>query len=119
MTPWSDYLVAALLLLSGVVVLAAGLGLWLGIAALIIVRAFKRPMRTALTNSVSLAQIGEFSFILAALGDSLGVLPPEAKSLIVAGALLSIALNPLLFRALATRPVAEVLKGLALPERLD
>ncbi len=55
------------------------------------------PLNTALTVSASLAQIGEFSFILVGLGLALGVLPPEAQSLVVAGALLSIALNPLLF----------------------
>jgi monovalent cation:H+ antiporter-2, CPA2 family len=55
------------------------------------------PLNSALTVSASLAQIGEFSFILAALGFSLGVLPPEGQSLVVAGALLSISLNPLLF----------------------
>jgi CPA2 family monovalent cation:H+ antiporter-2 len=47
-----------------------------------------------------LAQIGEFSFILAGLGVSLGLLPIEGQNLILAGALLSIALNPLVFRAL-------------------
>lgn len=67
------------------------------VAAALLVLAFRYPLNTALTVSVSLAQIGEFSFILAALGTSLGVLPAEAKSLIVAGAILSIALNPLLF----------------------
>jgi len=67
------------------------------LAALALVLALRYPLNTALTVSVSLAQIGEFSFILVALGGSLGVLPPEAKSLVVAGALLSIALNPLLF----------------------
>ena len=68
------------------------------LAAALLVLAMRYPLKTALTVSVSLAQIGEFSFILVALGGSLGVLPAEAKSLIVAGALLSIALNPLLFR---------------------
>jgi CPA2 family monovalent cation:H+ antiporter-2 len=67
------------------------------IAAAGLVLLMRYPLKTALTVSVSLAQIGEFSFILVALGGSLGVLPPEAKSLIVAGALISIALNPLLF----------------------
>jgi CPA2 family monovalent cation:H+ antiporter-2 len=62
-----------------------------------LVLALRYPLSTALTVGASLAQIGEFSFILAALGGQLGVLPPEAKSLIVAGALISIALNPLLF----------------------
>jgi CPA2 family monovalent cation:H+ antiporter-2 len=67
-------------------------------AALLIVLAFRYPLRTALTVSASLAQIGEFSFILAALGVSLNILPPEAQSLILAGALFSITLNPLVFR---------------------
>ena len=70
------------------------------LAAAALVLALRYPLNTALTVSASLAQIGEFSFILAALGASLGVLPPEAGSLIVAGALLSIALNPLLFHAI-------------------
>ncbi|HEU5296149.1 MAG TPA: cation:proton antiporter [Burkholderiaceae bacterium] len=67
------------------------------LAAALLVLLFRYPLNTALMVSVSLAQIGEFSFILIALGDNLGVLPPEAKSLVVAAALLSIALNPLLF----------------------
>ncbi|RHW16572.1 Kef family K(+) transporter [Sphingomonas gilva] len=70
------------------------------IAAFAIVRAFGRPTRTALTISASLAQIGEFSFILAALGVSLGVLPREGRDLILAGAILSIMLNPLVFWAI-------------------
>jgi CPA2 family monovalent cation:H+ antiporter-2 len=67
------------------------------LAAFAIVLAFRYPVRTALTISASLAQIGEFSFILAGLGVSLGLLPPEGQSLVVAGALLSITLNPLAF----------------------
>ena len=67
------------------------------IAAFAIVLAFRYTVHTALTISASLAQIGEFSFILAALGVSLGLMPPEAQSLIVAGALLSITLNPFVF----------------------
>ena len=70
------------------------------VAAAAIVLAFRYPLHTALTISASLAQIGEFSFILAALGMSLGLLPPEAQSLVVAGALLSITLNPFVFRAI-------------------
>jgi len=70
------------------------------LAALAIVLAFRYPLHTALTISASLAQIGEFSFILAALGLSLGLLPEAAQSLIVAGALLSISLNPLVFGGL-------------------
>lgn len=55
------------------------------------------PAATALSVSASLAQIGEFSFILAGLGIALGLLPPEGRDLILAGALLSITLNPLAF----------------------
>jgi CPA2 family monovalent cation:H+ antiporter-2 len=69
------------------------------LGALGIVLLFRYPLHTALVISASLAQIGEFSFILAALGLSLGLLPPEGQSLIVAGALLSISLNPLAFEA--------------------
>ncbi len=70
------------------------------IAAFLIVRAFGYPKRTGLMISVSLAQIGEFSFILGSLGLSLGLLPMEGQRLILAGAILSIMLNPLLFAAL-------------------
>jgi CPA2 family monovalent cation:H+ antiporter-2 len=69
------------------------------VAAFLIVLAFRYPLNTALTVSASLAQIGEFSFILAGLGVSLGLLPEEGQSLVLAGALLSIALNPLVFHA--------------------
>ncbi|MDP3585771.1 MAG: YbaL family putative K(+) efflux transporter [Thiobacillus sp.] len=69
------------------------------LAAFLLVLAFRYPLNTALTVSASLAQIGEFSFILAGLGMALGVLPVEGHSLILAGALISIALNPLLFQA--------------------
>lgn len=67
------------------------------IAAWGIVRAFGHPNVTALTIAASLAQIGEFSFILASLGTGLGVLPADARDLILAGALVSIFLNPILF----------------------
>ncbi|KFL35874.1 YbaL family putative K(+) efflux transporter [Arenimonas donghaensis] len=66
-------------------------------AAYLIVRAFKHPSDTALTISASLAQIGEFSFILAALGVSLGILSEEGRDLVLAGSLLSIIANPLIF----------------------
>jgi monovalent cation:H+ antiporter-2, CPA2 family len=69
-------------------------------AALLIVLAFRHPLTTALTISASLAQIGEFSFILAGLGITLGLLPDEGRDLILAGAILSILLNPVLFAAL-------------------
>jgi len=71
------------------------------LAAFALVLALRYPLNTALTVSASLAQIGEFSFILAAMGMSLGLLPAQGQSLILAGAILSIALNPLLFRAVA------------------
>lgn len=67
------------------------------LAAAGLVLAFGYPLNTALIVSASLAQIGEFSFILAALGVSLNLLAPEAHSLVVAGALVSIALNQLVF----------------------
>ncbi|SEA59174.1 YbaL family putative K(+) efflux transporter [Paraburkholderia sartisoli] len=67
------------------------------VAAFALVLAFRYPLNTALTVSASLAQIGEFSFILAGLGLALGLLPPEGMSLVLAGALISIALNPLVF----------------------
>ena len=65
--------------------------------ALALVLAFRYPLNTAMIVSASLAQIGEFSFILAGLGLTLGLLPQEGMSLVLAGALMSIALNPLLF----------------------
>jgi CPA2 family monovalent cation:H+ antiporter-2 len=71
------------------------------IAAMALVLAFRYPLNTALTVAASLAQIGEFSFILAALGTKLGLLPAEGMSLVLAGALISIALNPFVFAAIA------------------
>jgi monovalent cation:H+ antiporter-2, CPA2 family len=76
------------------------------LAALLIVLLLRRPLRTALMVAASLAQIGEFSFILAVMGVEMKVLPPQAESYIVAGALLSIAVNPLVFRLLIGSPVA-------------
>ena len=58
---------------------------------------FRSPLNTALTVSASLAQIGEFSFILGGLGLSLGLIPAQGMSLVLAAALISIGLNPLLF----------------------
>ena len=69
-------------------------------ASFLIVRVFGHPLSTALTISASLAQIGEFSFILATLGVTLHLLPERARDLILAGAILSIMLNPLFFAAL-------------------
>ena len=69
------------------------------LAAFFIVLLFRYPLNTALTVSASLAQIGEFSFILAGLGVSLRLMPQEGQSLVLAGAIISIALNPLVFYA--------------------
>ncbi|HMC55824.1 MAG TPA: cation:proton antiporter [Gemmatimonadaceae bacterium] len=70
------------------------------IASSAIVLAFRYPLNTALTVAASLAQIGEFSFILAALGVSLGLLTRDAQALIVAAAVISMAVNPLVFRVI-------------------
>jgi CPA2 family monovalent cation:H+ antiporter-2 len=67
------------------------------LAAFVIVIAFRYPIGTALMISASLAQIGEFSFILAELGVGLKLLPEEGRDLILAGAILSILLNPVIF----------------------
>jgi monovalent cation:H+ antiporter-2, CPA2 family len=68
------------------------------LAAGLIVIAFRYPLNTAITVAASLAQIGEFSFILAGLGVEIGLLPKAGQDLILAGALISIALNPFLFQ---------------------
>ncbi len=85
---------ARVLAVVGIIVLGKSL------AAAVLVLVLRYPLNTALTVSASLAQIGEFSFILIALGAALGVMPPEAQSLVVAGALISIAVNPFVFRAI-------------------
>lgn len=69
-------------------------------AALALVRMFGHSRRTALTISVSLAQIGEFAFILAGMGLTLGVMDKDAQNLVLAGAIVSIMLNPVLFTLL-------------------
>jgi CPA2 family monovalent cation:H+ antiporter-2 len=69
------------------------------LAAYLIVVVFRHPVATALTISASLSQIGEFSFILAELGVASQILPKEGRDLIMAGAILSIMLNPLMFAA--------------------
>ncbi|HEX6978251.1 MAG TPA: cation:proton antiporter, partial [Alphaproteobacteria bacterium] len=68
-----------------------------GLIAFAIVLMLRYPVGMGLVVAASLAQIGEFSFILVGLGLSLGVLPPEGRDLVLAGALLSIVLNPLSF----------------------
>jgi len=70
------------------------------LVAMALVIAFRYPLNTALTVGASLAQIGEFSFILAGLGVWLGLMPVQGQSLIVAAAILSIAANPLVFAAM-------------------
>ncbi len=88
-------------------------------AAFLIVRAFGYPTSVALTISASLAQIGEFSFILVVMGVSLEILPEAARDLVVAGAILSILVNPLLFFVLDKRltgAAEPVSAALSLPE---
>lgn len=91
---------APLALLATVAIIVAGKS----VAAYRLVRALRRDHSTAMVVSASLAQIGEFSFILAGLGVSLGVLPEDARSLILAGAILSILAHPLVF-GLAARTI--------------
>lgn len=79
------------------VIITAGKSL----AAFIIVRALGHPPLTAVTVALSLAQIGEFSFILVGLGGELQLIPPPVRDLVLAGAILSIMVNPLLFVVLA------------------
>lgn len=80
-------------------VLATVLIIFIGksVAAFGLVLLFRYPVRTALLISASLAQIGEFSFILAGLGVSLGLIPEASRSLVLAGAIISITMNPVLF----------------------
>ncbi len=77
--------------------------------ALIFVWALRYPFRTALTCGIALAQIGEFSFILASMGRDLGVLPPEATNVLVATSIASIVLNPVTYRTI--RPIERRLSG--------
>jgi CPA2 family monovalent cation:H+ antiporter-2 len=85
-------------------------------AAFVIVALLRRPVRVGLTVAAGLAQVGEFSFILATLGLSLGLIPDDAFQLVVAAALVSITLNPFVFRLvepvqrrIASRPDLEQL----------
>lgn len=70
------------------------------IAAFLIVRAFRHKTATSLVVTACLAQIGEFSFILATLGVRLEILPADGRDLVLAGSIISILLNPLLFMAI-------------------
>ncbi len=85
---------ARILIVTAIVILGKGL------AALGICLILKQPIKTGLTVAVGLAQIGEFSFILASMGVALDILPKEGNDLILAGALVSITINPVLFRFL-------------------
>jgi monovalent cation:H+ antiporter-2, CPA2 family len=85
-----------LALLATVLIIVVGKSL----AAFFIVRLFGHPTSTAVTIAASLAQIGEFSFILAGLGVELTLLPERGRDLILSGAIVSILLNPLFFAAL-------------------
>ncbi len=91
------YLVANPLVIVAVVLLIV---VGKSLAAVGIVAALGYPLRTGLTVGAGLAQIGEFSFILATAGVTLGLLPNEAYQLVVAGALISITVNPLMFAAI-------------------
>ena len=79
------------------------------LVALVLVWAMKYPFRTALTVAIALAQIGEFSFILATIGRDLGVLTSEATNALVAASIASIILNPLAYRTI--RPIERWLDG--------
>ncbi|MER9563733.1 MULTISPECIES: cation:proton antiporter [unclassified Mesorhizobium] len=86
------------------------------LAAFVIVLVFRYPIATALMISASLAQIGEFSFILAELGVGLKLLPEQGRDLILAGAILSIVLNPLMFVAVDwVKPWLEKRAGKTVP----
>ncbi len=92
------------------------------LAAILLVLLFKYPLGTALTVGVSLAQIGEFSFILAGMGLAMNLIPNEAYSLILAGAILSIAFNSFMFNGIEpaiawTKKRSHVARILA--ERID
>ncbi len=120
----SIMLAAPLALLVTVLIIVLGKS----IAAYAVVRLFGLPGPTALTISASLAQIGEFSFVLAGLGLSLGLLPAEGRDLILAGAIITIILNPFMFAALdvvltrrekavADRPSTELVGAEVTPTR--
>ena len=78
------------------------------LAAFVVVKVLRYPPRMAVAVALALAQIGEFSFILAALGRSLGILPAAATQALVATSILSITLNPILYRLVD--PIARRLK---------
>jgi monovalent cation:H+ antiporter-2, CPA2 family len=91
--PWHIVAAPGLILATLAVILIAK-----PLSALIFVLILGYPTKTALAVAVVLAQIGEFSFILATLGTDLGILTPEATNTLVAAAIVSISINPLLYR---------------------
>ncbi len=97
--PWE------VLLVLGIIVIGKAL------AACALVLLLRRPLATALSVAAALAQIGEFSFILAVMGVNMGLLPPQGQSYIVAGALLSITINPLVFTLLRLPRAARGARG--------
>lgn len=97
-----------LLIVAGIVLVGKG------VAALGICLVLRQPIRTGATVAIGLSQIGEFSFILATMGVTLQLLPKEGNDLILAGALITITLNPFLFRNLDR---LERLLGKLLPAR--
>jgi monovalent cation:H+ antiporter-2, CPA2 family len=88
------------------------------LAAVALVLVFRYGLRSALTIGASLAQIGEFSFILAGLGVALGLMPEEGRSLVLAGALISVALNPAVFAGIENLRTW-ILKRSAIARRIE
>jgi len=80
------------------------------LTAFVLVRLFRRPLHTALVVAIGLAQVGEFSFILIREGHELKLLPAEVGHQLVAAAMISIMLNPFLFRNL--HPIERYLRKL-------
>ena len=107
---WRSLLDSPLLIVAALAVILVGKP----IAAFAIVILLRYPLRVALAVSVVLAQIGEFSFILATMGRQLDILPPDAANLLVAAAILSITLNPLAYRLIpgTERWLDRILPGL-------
>ncbi len=91
---WHSLVHSPLLVVAALGVILVGKPL----AAFVIVILLRYPLRVALAVAVVLAQIGEFSFILATMGRQLDILPPDAANILVAAAILSITLNPLAYR---------------------
>jgi CPA2 family monovalent cation:H+ antiporter-2 len=89
------------------------------LAALLLVRVLGGTTETGLVVAAGLSQIGEFSFILASMGMALDLLPPEGNNLILAGALVSITLNPLLFAAVRPLHDRMTLRSRLTPQTSD